>query len=172
MVQIADADPRTTKQEWAATRLDEVKDRLEADHGDWFEDLRPNPKKPYWLQCSVDRHDLKEAARYLHDIGFEHCSSISAMDWGHEFGAVYHLMDYDDNVNLEIDVRCPKDDPTLPTVSDIWGGADFHEREGWDLMGVVFAGHPNLKRILLPEDTEEGFHPLRKEYDVGGNKIR
>lgn len=161
-----------TRDDWPDTNLEAVRDRMLEDHADWFDDLRRNPKKRHWLQVDVDRHDLKDACRYLDGIGFTHCSCISAMDWGHEYGAVYHLVNYDDNVNLEIDVRCPEDDPVLPTVADIWGGADFHEREAWDLMGVEFAGHPNLKRVLLPEDTEEGFHPLRKEFDVGGNKVR
>ena len=63
---------------------------------------------------------------------------------------------------LEVHVDLPRDTPTIDSITHLWGGADWHEREAWDLMGIVFTGHHNLVRILCAEDWEG--HPLRKDY--------
>ena len=102
---------------------------------------------------------------------FEHCSLISAIDNKPDFELVYHFsclnqsIVVDDNdcaVMLEVHVYLTRDAPSIDSISNIWFGANWHEREAFDLMGIYFIGHPDLRRVLLPE----GFagHPLRKDY--------
>jgi len=105
------------------------------------------------------------------DFGFEHCSLISAIDNQPQFELVYHfsaingsvfVKDSSAAVMAEIHIFLERDTPTVDSVSDLWFGANWHEREAFDLMGIYFIGHPDLRRVLLPE----GFagHPLRKDY--------
>ena len=97
------------------------------------------------------------------DFGFDHCSLISAIDNQTGFELVYHFCIIDKSGQmLEVHVDLPRDTPTIDSITHLWGGADWHEREAYDLMGIYFIGHPDLKRVLLPD----GFvgHPLRKDY--------
>ena len=105
------------------------------------------------------------------DYGFEHCSLISAVDNQPQFELVYHfsvlegsifIKDSPKAVMIEVHIFLERDTPTIDSVSDLWFGANWHEREAYDLMGIYFIGHPDLRRVLLPE----GFagHPLRKDY--------
>tara|TARA_B100000214_G_scaffold164200_1_gene117727 strand:- start:599 stop:1078 length:480 start_codon:yes stop_codon:yes gene_type:complete len=105
------------------------------------------------------------------DYGFEHCSLISAVDNQPQFELVYHfsvlegsifIKDSPKAVMIEVHIFLERDTPTIDSVSDLWFGANWHEREAYDLMGIYFLGHPDLRRVLLPE----GFagHPLRKDY--------
>ena len=102
---------------------------------------------------------------------FEHCSLISAIDNQPDFELVYHfsclnqsIIVNDSNcaVMLEVHVYLKRESPSIDSISNIWFGANWHEREAFDLMGIYFIGHPDLRRVLLPE----GFagHPLRKDY--------
>ena len=103
-------------------------------------------------------HFLKEAP----DLGFAFLTSISAVDYIEYFELVYHLRSMKWNYSAVIKARCHgRDEPTVPSVVGTWRGADLQEREIWDLMGIRFEAHPNMKRILL----WEGFpgHPLRKD---------
>ena len=79
-----------------------------------------------------------------------------------DLGVVYHLYSYQHRHKFTLHVRVPRAKPEVPTVSAVWPTAAWHEREAWDLLGIVFTGHPDLRRILL-EDGWEG-HPLRKDY--------
>ena len=105
------------------------------------------------------------------DFGFEHCSLITAIDNQPQFELVYHfsaingsifVKDNSSAVMAEIHIFLERDTPTIESISDLWFGANWHEREAYDLMGIYFIGHPDLRRVLLPE----GFagHPLRKDY--------
>jgi NADH-quinone oxidoreductase subunit C len=80
---------------------------------------------------------------------------------------VYNLYSYDHGEHLAVQVWVPRevDQCSVPTVSDLWAGANWHEREVFDLYGVTFEGHPDMKRIFMPEDWEG--HPHRKDYDLG-----
>lgn len=96
-------------------------------------------------------------------LDFSYLTSITAIDYVEHFELVYHLLSMRNNYVAVVKTLCPgRSEPSLPSVIDIWQGADLQEREIWDLMGIRFEGHPNLKRILL----WEGFngHPLRKDY--------
>ena len=124
------------------------------------------------VKINLERDNCKEFfTKVKDDYGFEHCSLISAIDNQPEFELVYHFSVIDgsifveDNpaaVMLEAHIFLKRDTPTVDSVSDLWCGANWHEREAYDLMGIYFIGHPDLRRVLLPE----GFagHPLRKDY--------
>jgi len=115
------------------------------------------------LRARVERRDLFKCCTHLKErLGFEHISMISAVEYDDRFEIVYHITCYGSCLLLELITQTPKDNPTVDSVTSVWGGADWQERESFDLMGIKFANHPNLKRILLPEDYE--YHPLRKDF--------
>ncbi len=95
---------------------------------------------------------------------FDHLSCLSGVDYGgdNQLGVVYHLYSIPFDHHFVLKVRLDRTQPELPSVSNIWRGADWHEREAFDLFGIKFAGHSDLRRILLPSDWEG--HPLRKDY--------
>lgn len=119
--------------------------------------------RPLLAEVSIDRADLVPVCRFLKEKrGFDHLGCISAVDWKDHYESVYHLENYATGAVVQVNARIPHDDPTIASVCDLWNAANFHEREAWDLMGIVYQGHPNLVRILLPEDFK--FHPLRKDF--------
>jgi NADH-quinone oxidoreductase subunit C len=81
------------------------------------------------------------------------------------FEVVVNLLRLDDSHRLRVRVQVPDDDPTFPTLTGLWFGADVMEREVWDMYGIEFTGHPDLSRVLMPEDWVG--HPLRKDYSSG-----
>ena len=96
-------------------------------------------------------------------LDFDYLTSITAVDYCDYFEVVYQLTSIEHNHSLVVKTRCyGRGNPVVPSVVSLWRGADFQEREIYDLMGISFNGHPNLKRIFL----WEGFHghPLRKDY--------
>ena len=102
---------------------------------------------------------LKEAP----DLDFSFLTSVSAVDYVEYFELVYHLLSMRRNHSAVLKTRsATRDNPEVPSVLPVWRGADLQEREIWDLMGIRFEGHPNMKRIML----WEGFpgHPLRKDF--------
>jgi NADH/F420H2 dehydrogenase subunit C len=114
----------------------------------------------------VDADRLVEIASYLQlapGLGFDFLNSVSGVDYERYFEVVYHLTSIVHNHSMVLKVRCyDHEKPVVPSVVSLWQAADFQEREVYDLMGISFAGHPNLERILL----WEGFpgHPLRKDF--------
>jgi NADH-quinone oxidoreductase subunit C len=114
----------------------------------------------------VDGKFLYQIADYLKnaaDFDFNYLSNITSVDYEDYFEVVYHLVSLNHNHMLTIKTRCyDKENPEVPSVVKLWCCADFQEREVYDLMGITFNGHPNMKRLLL----WEGFvgHPLRKDY--------
>ena len=124
------------------------------------------------VKCNLDKEGSKDFFVNLNDdFGFEHCSLITAIDNQPQFELVYHfsaingsvfVKDSSAAVMAEIHIFLDRDTPTVESISDLWFGANWHEREAFDLMGIYFIGHPDLRRVLLPE----GFagHPLRKDY--------
>ena len=109
---------------------------------------------------------LVDVVRFLKetpDLDFSFLTAITAVDYVEYFELVYHLLSLRHNRSTVLKTQCySRENPVVPSVVDVWQGADLQEREIWDLMGVHFDGHPNMKRILL----WEGFpgHPLRKDY--------
>lgn len=115
------------------------------------------------VRARIERRDLLKACRMLKEQqGFEHCSMISAVEYDNRFEIVYHIYSYRHKVMVELITQTPLDDPSVDSVSCLWGGANWQERESYDLMGVKFNNHPKLERILLPKDFM--YHPLRKDF--------
>ena len=97
------------------------------------------------------------------DLDFHYLNYITAIDYYDHFEVVYQLTSLEHNHSLVLKARCHnRDNPVLPSVVSLWRGADFQEREIYDLMGIRFEGHPNMKRIVLWEGFQG--HPLRKDY--------
>jgi NADH-quinone oxidoreductase subunit C len=118
------------------------------------------------LRAKIERRDLYRCCKFLRDqLGFEHFSMISAVEYDNRFEIVYHISCYGSCLLLELITTTPKDDPSVDSVSSIWGGANWQERESFDLMGIKFNNHPRLERILLPKDYL--YHPLRKDFKGG-----
>jgi NADH-quinone oxidoreductase subunit C len=118
------------------------------------------------VRARVDRRDLHRACLLLRDgLGFEHVSMISAVEYDNRFEVVYHIASWSQKLLLELITTTPKDDPSVDSVSSVWGGANWQEREAYDLMGITFTNHPKLERILLPKDYL--YHPLRKDFKGG-----
>jgi NADH/F420H2 dehydrogenase subunit C len=118
----------------------------------------------------VEPDTLVELAELLRDdpeLGFNRLVDVCGVDYLEQersprFAAVYHLHSLSLNRYVRIRVPLDEDNPTVPTVTSVWPGADYFERETYDLFGFEFVGHPNLKRILLPDDWDA--HPLRKDF--------
>jgi NADH-quinone oxidoreductase subunit C len=110
-----------------------------------------------------------ELLRSAQDLAFNFLSDVTCVDRfpvEPRFELNYHLLSIPRRVVLRLRVRLHGADPILPTVTSLWPGANWHEREIFDLFGVRFEGHPDLRRILMPEDWEG--YPLRKDYPVEG----
>ncbi len=121
----------------------------------------------------VAREHLIELVQHLRDdayLRYEFCSSVSGVhypaDSGRELHAVYHLQSMTHNRRIRLEVSAPDSDPHIPSVVRIYPTADWHERETYDMFGIVFDGHPALTRILMPDDWPG--HPQRKDYPLGG----
>jgi NADH-quinone oxidoreductase subunit C len=114
----------------------------------------------------VKAESLFEITSYLKatpGFDFDYLTAITAVDYYDYFEVVYQLTSLQHNHSLVLKTRCyERDNPTLPSVVSLWRGADFQEREIYDLMGISFDGHPNLKRIVLWEGFDG--YPLRKDY--------
>jgi NADH-quinone oxidoreductase subunit C len=119
---------------------------------------------------------IVDVLRYLKEtpaLGFNFLANLTAFDdWPVEprFNVVYQLRNLAQVSHLRLKVRVPGDDPVLPTVTGVFRSANWQERELWDMFGLKFTGHPDLRRILMPEDWQG--HPLRKDYPLGYEEVQ
>lgn len=133
-----------------------------------FPELQPNPRSDGWVEVNVPAEQWHDVALRLRDdpkLHFDYLGLLSAVDYTEKgFQVVYHLHSLVANRKLVVKVDVPggRENPVLDSVVDVWPTADWHEREAWDMMGISFKGHPDLRRILMPEDWVG--HPLRKDY--------
>jgi NADH dehydrogenase I D subunit len=129
------------------------------------------------LSIRVAPDHIVEIATFLHDdpgMAFDHITDVCSADYPDDperFEVIYHLLSLPHGARLRIKARLTEDDPTIASVSGVWRGANFMEREVYDLMGITFSGHPDLRRILMPEDYAEGY-PLRKDFPAEGKGWR
>jgi NADH-quinone oxidoreductase subunit C len=121
----------------------------------------------------IDKDRVSDVCRRLKDLfGFTFLADLTAVDYLEvktpRYEVVYHVHrfgpDIDENMRIRLKAELDGDDPKVDSVTHIWSGADWLEREVYDMFGIIFTGHPDLRRILMPEDYEP--YPLRKDFDV------
>lgn len=157
---------------YPALNIEEIKTLVQTEFGEGcVTDSDAEALQP-WLEVAPGA--LTDLCRFLHRdprLYFDYLECLSGVDSGpytNRIGVVYHLMSIPRGHRLVLKCftdRTPADPeklPSLPSVSTIWRTADWHEREAYDLLGIHFSDHPDLRRILMPEDWEG--HPLRKDY--------
>jgi NADH-quinone oxidoreductase subunit C len=142
----------------------EIFARLEKQFSGRVRDFKGDAPEPY---LTVEGETIVEVCRYLRDdadLKFEVLSDQTAVDWPKEekIQLVYHLYSYTGRHQIVLKVDLPRDNPKIATVEEIWKIANWYEREIFDLFGVIFDGHSDLRRIMLPEDWVG--YPLRKDY--------
>jgi NADH-quinone oxidoreductase subunit C len=121
------------------------------------------------VHAKVDKKSIHEVCAYIHDsLTFEHATSIMGNDLIDRMEVIYHLSNYFNGVMIELTVELPANDLKLRSVADIWVGGNWHERETYELFGIVFEGHPKLERLLTPDTYE--FYPFRKSYKLRGQE--
>lgn len=116
------------------------------------------------LTASVKKEILPDVCSFLKELGFDHLSSIAGVDRAENFEVVYFLWSYEKKILVTLKTAVQKENPRLPSVVKIWEGANWHEREAYDMFGIIFEGHPDLRRILMPDDFVG--HPLRKDFKL------
>lgn len=151
--------------------FDEVADDLERAYPLFSEAIERVVVDRGELTLHVKREKLVEVSKILRDsLKFEMCMGVSGVhyptDAGRELHALYPLLSLTHNRRIRLEVSVPDVDPHIPSVVEVWAGNNWHERETFDMFGIIFDGHPGLTRILMPDDWQG--HPQRKDYALGG----
>lgn len=123
-------------------------------------------------EIQVRPDTVVETLERLRGEGYGMLMSVHGVDYYPDeprIGVVYELLSFAHQARLTVKVRVPLDDLRVPSVTPTWPTADFHEREIFDMFGVVFGGHPDMRRILLPEDYIG--HPQRRDFPIGGEPV-
>ncbi|USS41331.1 NADH-quinone oxidoreductase subunit C [Thermococcus aggregans] len=145
--------------------LNTVMEKFPDVEGEIRENKLPHPRKRVWL--NVDRTKFKELMRLIKEIDPNaQLSIIIGRDGGDYLEAKYHLeLFYEQapSISLVVGTKCPKDDPTLPSIADILPSALPYEREVQEFLGIFYEGIPDPRRLFLPDDFPEGIYPLRKD---------
>ena len=162
-------------------KIEEIYQRLVSRFGDSIRELKTGVKDPWIEVASTAIADVSQFLRTESDLKFEALNDLTAADWletdakkktpcDPHVEVVYHLYSYSLKHTCKLKVKVPRwkdgvagELPEIPSVAHVWGIGDWHEREAYDLVGIHFTNHPNLRRILCPEDWEG--HPLRKDYE-------
>ncbi len=125
-----------------------------------------------WLNINIEASEWKRLAKLLRNapFNFDHLFCLTCIDWKTHMTIVYHLSSTIHRHTIVIKAKVDRADPRIETVTDIWRTAEFHEREVYELFGVRFNDHPDLRRLILTDDFEG--YPLRKDYDDPVNMIK
>jgi NADH-quinone oxidoreductase subunit C len=121
------------------------------------------------LTLTVVSTEILAACATLQAAGYNFFEDMTAVDWfpqSPRFQLSYHLLSHAFKERIRLRVLLDEAEPSIDSITPVWAGANFYEREVFDLFGIRFAGHPYLRRIMLPDDWEG--HPLRKDYPVEG----
>ena len=140
--------------------------RLAGQFGDRITAFQAEALQPWAVVAAEAIGEVAAFCKLEPDLAFDNLMCLSAVDYNKEtpprIEIVYHLFSYEHRHAFVLKVMLPRENPALPTVEGVWGVANWHEREAYDLFGVVFTGHSDMRRILLPDDWEG--HPLRKDW--------
>lgn len=121
------------------------------------------------LTLTVAPEQIVPAATVMQAAGYNFFEDLTAVDWfpaSPRFQLSYHLVSHGLKERIRLRVLIEAEDPAVESITTVWAGADYYEREVFDLFGIRFEGHPNLRRIMLPDEWQG--HPLRKDYPVEG----
>ncbi len=121
------------------------------------------------LTLTIDKPFIREAVATMLAAGYNAFQDVTAVDWlpsVPRFQVVYHACSYRFKEVIRLRVLVDEADPTVDSITPVWPGANYYEREVFDLFGIRFEGHPNLRRIMMPDEWVG--HPLRKDYPVEG----
>jgi len=151
--------------------FDDVADELERAYPEFSDAIERVVVDRGELTLHIKRAKLVEVALVLRDkLLFEVCLGVNGVhypqDNGRELRAVYPLLSMTHNRRVRLEVSAPESDPHIPSLVEVWAGNNWHEREAYDMFGIIFDGHPALTRILMPDDWPG--HPQRKDYPLGG----
>lgn len=139
---------------------EKIKERISQRFGD---SLKRVEIKANWLEIEINPEKITEVSSALKEEGFNYLMCVSGADYPTErIEIVYHLCSLPSNNKAVIKTSVSREDPSIKSVINIWRAADWQEREIFDLYGVIFENHPDLRRILMPEDWVG--YPLRKDY--------
>ena len=171
----ASADP-TSAQRPYGSYFDDVADALERAYPKFSDAIERVVVDRGELTLHVKAERLVEVAKVLRDdeaLRFEVCLGVSGVHYpesvGSELHALYPLLSMTHNRRIRLEVSVPDSNPHIPSLVEIWAGNNWHERETYDMFGIIFDGHPALTRILMPDDWPG--HPQRKDYPLGGIPI-
>lgn len=125
-----------------------------------------------WLNIQIEASEWKRLAKLLRNapFNFDYLFCLTCIDWKTHMTMVYHISSTIHRHTIVIKAKVDRDGPVIDTVSDIWKTAEFHEREVYDLFGVRFTNHQDLRRLILTDDFEG--HPLRKDFEDPINMIK
>jgi NADH-quinone oxidoreductase subunit C len=145
---------------------EDIYHRLQEQFGAQILECNSEAVDPYIRVAASAMHDVGTYMRYDPDLQFDALMCLSGVDYGPEknLGVVYNLFSTTKRHKMTLKVEVSRHGGVLPTVCDLWRTAEWHEREAYDLYGMRFDQHPDLRRILLPDDWEG--HPLLKDYQV------
>ena len=151
--------------------FDDVADDLERAYPDFADAITRVVIDRSELTLHIKKSRLLEVAFILRDkLKFEMCLGVSGVHYldrtGAELVALYPLLSMTKNQRIRLEVATSDLDPHIPSVVEVWAGNNWHEREAFDMFGIIFDGHPGLTRILMPDDWDG--HPQRKDYPLGG----
>jgi NADH-quinone oxidoreductase subunit C len=142
-------------------------EKLVAQFGDRILSVDLEAASPFAVVATEAIADVAAFCKEDADLAFDNLMCLSGVDYPGEdpprMEVVYHLLSYTHHHTFALKVHVARENPAVPTVEGVWGVANFHERECWDMFGIVFTGHSDMRRILLPDDWE-GF-PLRKDWE-------
>ena len=127
-----------------------------------------------WINVSVEAAAWKPFAKQLQnttETGFDFLFCVTCVDWKTHLSMVYHLTSTTYRHNLVVKIKLDRAEPKIETVSDIWRTAEFNEREVYEMFGVQFINHPDLRLLILP-DGWEGKNPMRKDFEDAVNMIK
>jgi NADH-quinone oxidoreductase subunit C len=166
------ANPGSTERPYGGY-FDDVADELEKAYPEFHADIERVVLDRGELTLHVKAERLAQVARILRDtptLRFEMCLGVNGVhypqDKDRELHCVYPLLSLTHNRRIRLEVSVPDSNPRLPSLVEIWAGNNWHERETFDMFGIIFDGHPGLTRILMPDDWIG--HPQRKDYPLGG----
>jgi NADH-quinone oxidoreductase subunit C len=121
------------------------------------------------LTLTIAADEIRAAAATVQAAGYNFFEDLTAVDWfpsSPRFQLSYHILSHSFKERIRLRVMLEEAEPSVETITSVWPSANYYEREVFDLFGIRFEGHPNLRRILMPDDWEG--HPLRKDYPVEG----